>query len=103
MFSTRCLCRTSKVCVCTSVSVESRAQIKREAEGTFYKLFKGVKPYARALSVRPRGGLTVYYQSVRDAGNESQESKRHYGYSCLVLSLGGAGGVSTPCSSTSTS
>ena len=31
---------------------------------------------------RARGGL--YYQSVRDTGNESRESKRHY--SLLVLS-----------------
>ena len=99
MFSTRCLCRTSKVCVCTSVSVESQAQIKRKAEGTFISFL----PRERACGLRARGALTVYYQSVRDAGNESQESKRHYGYSCLVLSLGGAGGVSTPCSSTSTS
>lgn len=80
MFSTRRLCCTSKLCVYTSVSVKSRAQIKRER--TFFIAFTRASGVARRRVSGARGGL--YYQSVRDTGNESRESKRHY--SLLVLS-----------------
>ena len=81
MFSTRRLCCTSKLCVYTSVSVKSRAQIKRER--TFFIAFtRGLAASPVAVSQGRGGGL--YYQSVRDTGNESRESKRHY--SLLVLS-----------------
>ena len=102
MFSTRRLCCTSKLCVYTSVSVKSRAQIKRER--TFLIAFTpGYRvKYSGVSPSQERAGGYIIKVSATPATRVERENDTTR-YSCLVLSLGGAGGVSTPCSSTSTS